>query len=184
MDIYLTAYIALVLIYRGAETYVMTKTGTLTRRPRRDWTALLIAVPYWITLAGAALEYLTLQPARPTIIALVLGALLFVGATAVRVKAHLDLGAQFSMFLEEGRAGGLVTTGIYRTIRHPLYLANVLLFLACPTFLALTWSWIPAALGIAGVLTRIELEERFLMASFEGYATYADGTWKLVPRIY
>lgn len=184
MDAYLIAYIVAVAIYRLSELFVMTQTGTIARKPVRDWTAWLIMVPYWLVIVSPAVEYLARDYRRPSWIALLIGGLFFIAATAVRVKAHLDLGEQFSMFLEEGRDRGLVTTGIYGYIRHPLYLANIFLFLACPAFLAVTWSWVLTAIGIAGVLTRIEMEERFLRRTFEGYEAYRKTTHKLIPGIY
>ncbi|MCU0522075.1 MAG: isoprenylcysteine carboxylmethyltransferase family protein [Anaerolineae bacterium] len=184
MDSYLIAYIGLVLLYRFAETAVMIRTGTVTRRPVKDLTAWMIVIPYWLVIASTAIEYTSGRHEQPPLVAVVVGAILFAAATLVRVRAHLDLGAQFSMFIEEGKEGGLVTTGLYSRIRHPLYLANILLFLACPTFLAVVWAWGAALMGIIGVVTRIEIEEQHLTRTFEGYAAYAKTTWKLVPRIY
>ena len=184
MDLYLVLYLVLILVYRFAETWVMAKFGTLPRRPAKDWTAWMIIVPYWLVIVAPVLEYVAGERQRPSTSALTAGAALFIAATAVRVRAHLDLGAQFSMFLETGRSEGLVTTGLYAWIRHPLYLANLLLFLACPTFLAVRWSWLSTAVAFVGVVTRIEIEETLLRERFDGYAEYAEGTWKLVPRLY
>ncbi|MGC9523141.1 MAG: methyltransferase family protein [Anaerolineae bacterium] len=184
MDTYLTAYIALVFLYRVAELAVMTRTGTIAKKPRRDWTAWLIIVPYWLVLVAPPLEYMARDYRRPSVPSLALGVLLFAAATYVRVRAHLDLGKQFSMFLEEGKEEGLVTTGLYGKIRHPLYLGNLLLFLACPTFLGVAWSWILTLVGIVGVVVRIEMEERFLRRTFEGYDAYTEETSRLIPGIY
>jgi len=184
MDPYLIAYIVLVVLYRLSETLTMVKTGTVTRRPAKDWTAWLIMVPYWLVILSSAVEYTSGRHGQPPLAAVIAGVALFAVATALRVRAHLDLGAQFSMFIEEGKSGGLVTTGLYSKIRHPLYLANIALFLACPTFLAVRWAWLAAAMGIVGVVTRIEIEEQHLTRTFDGYATYAQTTWKLIPRIY
>ncbi|MBN1248803.1 MAG: isoprenylcysteine carboxylmethyltransferase family protein [Anaerolineae bacterium] len=184
MDAVLIFYIALVLLYRFSETLVMAKTGTLTRKPKLDWTAYLIMVPYWSVIVVPALVYGTRGGPQPALFFLIAGAVFFAAATVIRVKAHLDLGTQFSMFLEQGRSAGLVTTGLYAKIRHPLYLANVCLFVACPTFLGVVWAWGLTALGIAGVVWRIQAEERFLRESFEGYAAYSESTWRLVPYLY
>jgi protein-S-isoprenylcysteine O-methyltransferase Ste14 len=184
MDTYLVIYIVLVGIYRLAEIFVMTRTGTIARKPVRDWTAWLIMIPYWLIIISPPLEYLAREYRRPGPVALVIGGVFFIAATFVRVKAHLDLGEQFSMFLEEGRERGLVTTGLYAHVRHPLYLANLCLFVACPAFLAVAWSWILTGIGIVGVLVRIEIEERFLRRNFEGYETYSEKTWKVLPLVY
>lgn len=184
MDTYLFLYVVLVLVYRGAEILVMMRTGTIAKKPVRDWTAWLIMVPYWLVIVTPAIDYVGRDYRRPTVVALVIGTLLFALATLVRVRAHLDLGKQFSMFLEENKEQGLVTSGLYAYVRHPLYLANVLLFLACPTFLGVAWPWVITALGIAGIITRIEYEERFLRQTFEGYDAYAKTTWRVIPWIY
>jgi protein-S-isoprenylcysteine O-methyltransferase Ste14 len=185
VDTYLILYIVFVGLYRVSELLVMSKTGTIARKPVRDWTAWLIMVPYWLVIVTPPVAYLARTYRRPGLAALIAGGLLFLAAAVVRVKAHLDLGGEFSMFLEEhDEQQTLVTTGLYKTLRHPLYLANLLLFLACPTFLAVGWAWIITAVGIVGILVRIRMEERFLMHHFEGYADYREKTWKLIPHIY
>lgn len=183
MDTYLIAYILLIVVYRVAESSAMAKTGTLTKRPVRDWTAWLIILPYWFVIAGAPIEYMFAdrQTTLPLVIA---GGVLFIAATGLRAKAHLDLQAGFSMFLEKDPDQELVTTGLYRTVRHPLYLANIVLFVACPLFLGAVYAWAFTLLGIAGVLVRIEIEERFLSEKMADYREYRQRTWKLIPRVY
>jgi protein-S-isoprenylcysteine O-methyltransferase Ste14 len=177
------AYILLVLIYRLAESWAMARTGTIHRRPVADWTAALIMVPYWLVILGSAFEYITFQqPSTP--LAAVLGALLFAEATLVRVRAHLDLGEGFSMFLETEEGQEVVTHGLYAHIRHPLYLANVLLFVACPMFLSVRFAWVAALLGIGGVVARINLEERFLLEEMPGYGEYQKQTARLIPKVW
>jgi protein-S-isoprenylcysteine O-methyltransferase Ste14 len=77
-----------------------------------------------------------------------------------------------------------VRNGLYAHIRHPLYLANILLFIACPLFLQSTFSWAIALLGLIGVLIRIRLEERFLQSTTERYEEYKSETWALIPGVY
>ncbi len=179
----LIAYIAWVLIYRVAENVAMRKAGSAGKQPVRDWTAWLIIVPYYLVLLGAPAEHLYLET-EPGVLHWVLGSLLFLAATVVRTKAHLDLQKGFSMFLETPEEQGLVTTGLYGAIRHPLYLGNLLLFLACPLFLAVTWTWALTALGIVGLLVRIPIEERFLAERFAAYESYKKESAALIPGIY
>jgi protein-S-isoprenylcysteine O-methyltransferase Ste14 len=184
MDTYLILYIGLVGIYRVSELIVMSKTGTVARKPVRDWTAWLIMVPYWLVIVTPPVEYLMRAYRRPGLSALIIGGLFFLAATIIRVKAHLDLGGSFSMFLEQDEEQPLVTSGLYATIRHPLYLANLFLFVACPAFLAARWAWVLTLIGIVGVLVRIEMEERFLSDQVADYEAYRRVTWKLVPGLY
>jgi len=102
----------------------------------------------------------------------------------VRVKAHLDIGPSFSMAVEVPSGGGLSRQGLYSVIRHPLYLGNALLFIGCPMFMASRFSWAAAALGLAGIIIRIDLEERYLMERVEGYREYRRDIYKIIPYIY
>jgi protein-S-isoprenylcysteine O-methyltransferase Ste14 len=179
----LYAYAACIVVYRVVESLAMRRAGSYARRPRRDWTMALIVVPYYLVLVGPLLEHLAFEW-RPGPVNVALGGLCFAAAAFFRAKAHLDLGRGFSMAIERTEGAGLVDTGLYRTVRHPLYLGNVFLFIACPLFLAARLSYIVAGLGLIGVLIRIRIEEAFLMSEFEDYEAYAERTWALVPGLY
>jgi protein-S-isoprenylcysteine O-methyltransferase Ste14 len=78
----------------------------------------------------------------------------------------------------------LVTWGPYRWVRHPMYLA--ILLVVGPTWLAWASSWRSAAfVMLAGVLiAKLRHEERLLLGWFEGYAAYRVSTWRLLPGVY
>ena len=80
----------------------------------------------------------------------------------------------------------LVTTGPYRWVRHPLYLAGVTLF-ASIGLVAANWfilSWALVAV-IAVRLAVIPREEAQLMARFgDAYRAYRSGTGSLVPLLW
>lgn len=83
------------------------------------------------------------------------------------------------------RAGSqLITGGIYRFVRHPLYLSLMLL----ATGWALLWQS-PAG-GLLAVLQAVffdakaRCEERFLTAQFPDYAGYAQRTARFFPGLY
>ena len=183
IDTALYAYAAAIIIYRVVEGAIMRRTGSFSRRPKQDWTMGLIAVPYYLVMVGPLLEYLYFEW-RPQPIHVGLGAVCLAAATVLRAKGHLDLGSGFSMAIERAAGSELVETGLYATIRHPLYLGNVALFVGCPLFLAARLSWVFTVLGFVGVLVRIQIEERFLMEQLEGYEAYRERTWALIPGIY
>ncbi len=184
MDSYLIIYVVLAVAYRAVDILILFRTRTIAKKPDRDWTEWLIMVPYWLVVVAPAIEYLGRDYRRPSVFALVVGAILFALAMILRARAHLDLNKQFTRFIEEGKERGLVTSGLYAYVRHPLYLSEVVYFLACPTFLGVAWAWVLTAIGIAGIVTRIRVEERLLRESFEGYEAYAENTWTLIPWIY
>jgi protein-S-isoprenylcysteine O-methyltransferase Ste14 len=80
--------------------------------------------------------------------------------------------------------GGLVTTGPYRFIRHPIYTAVCLFVL--PAVVAY-WSVLSVLCGIlvfASSLLRIFLEEKMLVARYPEYRQYAAHTPRMLPPIF
>jgi len=87
--------------------------------------------------------------------------------------------------IQSDRGHAVCTTGPYRLVRHPMYLAVILVIVAVPLFLGSLYSLIPAALIVGLFVLRTSLEDRTLHQELPGYADYAARTrWKLVPRVW
>ncbi len=77
--------------------------------------------------------------------------------------------------------GGLVRTGPYALIRHPMYTAALLFIWAS---ILGHWSPLNALLGVVGiglVLIRIPVEERLVAARYPEYLEYARTTKRVIP---
>jgi protein-S-isoprenylcysteine O-methyltransferase Ste14 len=106
--------------------------------------------------------------------------LILFGSTAA-VIALVRLGRSFSMMAEARR---LVTSGPYRFVRHPLYLAEELAIIGISMqFFSLSTAFV-LALQIAFQLRRMHNEEAVLAQSFPEYAQYRARTARLIPGIY
>lgn len=79
-----------------------------------------------------------------------------------------------------GRDGQLVTRGLYRWVRHPLYTAGLLILWANP---AVTWNVLAFNLGVtAYLIAGAVLEELKLLVEFgDAYAAYRRRTPMLLP---
>ena len=66
----------------------------------------------------------------------------------------------------------IVDTGLYGIVRHPMYMATLLLFLAMPLVLGSPLSFAVMLLYIPLIVKRIRNEEEVLEAGLEGYADY------------
>ncbi len=79
----------------------------------------------------------------------------------------------------------VITTGPYSLVRHPLYLASLLIFGFSPLALGSYWALIPVALYPAVLVARILNEEKVLLRELDGYADYCKVVrYRLIPRIW
>ena len=79
----------------------------------------------------------------------------------------------------------VIDTGLYGIVRHPMYTATILLFLAMPLVLG---SWLSFAILLlypVVILLRIRNEEQVLEAGLEGYTEYKQRVrYRLIPYIW
>ncbi|HEY3296063.1 MAG TPA: isoprenylcysteine carboxylmethyltransferase family protein [bacterium] len=104
-------------------------------------------------------------------------------ALLLMVWARLTLGVRSFHYTADPTAGGLVISGPYRLMRHPIY-AAVLLFVW--TSVISHWSALHVLLGLlatAGAVFRMLSEERQLRAHYPGYDDYARHTRRVIPFI-
>lgn len=82
-------------------------------------------------------------------------------------------------------AASLTTTGMYSLMRHPLYVANFLIFLGMALFPGVGWFAVMAVLAYWLYYERIIMaEEAFLVKEFgETYQQWTQHTPALVPRL-
>jgi protein-S-isoprenylcysteine O-methyltransferase Ste14 len=105
-------------------------------------------------------------------------------AVALMVWARLTFGQRSFHAAANPSAGGLVTTGPYRLIRHPIYTAACLF--GWSGILA-HWSAINVMLGallFAGAVGRMLCEERLISEIYPEYRDYAQSTKRMVPYIF
>jgi protein-S-isoprenylcysteine O-methyltransferase Ste14 len=87
--------------------------------------------------------------------------------------------------IQADRGHQVCTTGPYKFIRHPMYLAVILTVLCLPLVLGSLWAFLPAVLIAALFVLRTSLEDKTLRNELPGYAEYAEKvTWKLVPKVW
>ena len=100
---------------------------------------------------------------------------LFVPALVLWTAAHLRLGGSFAVRAE---AHELVTGGVYKRLRHPIYVSGMLMILSI-MICARKLQWLPlwGAFAVLQV-ARARKEERVLEATFgQSYRDYKSKTW-------
>jgi len=110
----------------------------------------------------------------------------FTGAILMLWRAHYDLGRNFSATLQITGQHSLITGGIYRHIRHPMYTAHLLWAISQGLLLA-NWfaGWAFLVLSVPLYIVRIPREEGMMLEHFGArYSEYMSRTGRLIPRIW
>ena len=115
-----------------------------------------------------------------------LGTATFAVALIGFYRTHRDLGRFWSVTLTIRQTHELVTTGVYRHVRHPMYAAFFLWAVAQALLLP---NWIAGPAGLVGFGTlfglRVRREERMMEATFgDAYRAYAARTWRMIPGVF
>lgn len=114
-----------------------------------------------------------------------------VGATVLFLIAYgiyaevLRENAYLSRTIEVQEGQTVVDTGLYGIVRHPMYSATLILFLAMPLMLGSLYAFGVFLLYPALIVRRIRHEERLLERELEGYVAYQQKVrWRLVPFVW
>lgn len=106
---------------------------------------------------------------------------LFAAGVLMTMTAFLTLGTSFGVLpaLRE-----IVVRGPYRLVRHPAYVGELLMALACFVAGPSTWALSAWLLLLPGAMWRILAEERVLSRN-DAYAAYQQRMrWRLVPGVW
>jgi protein-S-isoprenylcysteine O-methyltransferase Ste14 len=159
-------------------------------RPERGRERILLATSFCGLFVIPLIYVLINQPRfanypfRPALA--FIGTAVFAGALALFYRIHQELGRSWSVTLEIRDRHVLVTDGLYRHLRHPMYTAFWLWALAQALLLPNAIAG-PAGLVGFGILFfgRVEREERMMLDKFgEEYASYRARTKRIIPGIY
>ena len=115
-----------------------------------------------------------------------IGTAVFAAALLLLWRSHADLGRNWSATLRIRQQHSLVTDGIYRYIRHPMYAAHLLWAIAQGLLLE-NWlaGWVFLVTFIPLYLVRAPKEEQMMLDNFgEEYRNYISRTGGIIPRIW
>lgn len=131
-----------------------------------------------LCLLGVLVLTASRQPGVLSFIIAALAILLGLAAMLAMTKPTL------TVMPEVARGAELSTNGPYKYIRHPMYLALILLGLA---MLVQDFTYIRLGVYVALIILLIfksRYEERLLAAHYRTYATYQKKTYRFIPKIY
>jgi protein-S-isoprenylcysteine O-methyltransferase Ste14 len=87
--------------------------------------------------------------------------------------------------IQADRGQVVVQEGLYRRIRHPMYLGIMLSFLGIPLLLNSWWGMIPSVVIVGLFVYRTYREDQMLIDSLAGYVEYTQKVkYRLLPGIW
>ena len=115
----------------------------------------------------------------------IIGLALFIIGFVVLLVGHVTLWRNYSSFLVIHKDHQLITRGIYRFTRNPIYLGTLMALIGLPVYAASLYGFLTSLVMIPIFLYRIRLEEGLLAEEFqEAFQKYKKYTKRLVPFIY
>lgn len=144
------------------------------------WVGFLVPVIWVLSPAFSFAEYpLHSVPLVAGVTCLAIGLWLF-------FRSHADLGTNWSVTLELRQEHRLISQGVYRAIRHPMYSALILYSvgqaLVIPNWVAGSSNVIALAVLLA---LRLGAEEKMMAEQFgDEYAAYSARTKRFVPGVW
>jgi len=117
---------------------------------------------------------------------IVLGFVFFIVSTillnwAMAVNPHFEP----TVRIQKDRGHKVISSGPYRIVRHPGYLAGILYTLSIPLIMGSVFTFIPVGIYAILYMIRTTLEDRTLHKELDGYSEYAKKVkHKLIPGIW
>lgn len=153
------------------------------KQSNQKWVVALSGLMFLLGFIAAGLDYRYNWSKIPNSVVIVSSVLFLLGyalyGEVLRENAHLSR----TIKVEEGQK--IIDTGLYRIVRHPMYLATILMFLSIPLILGSFVSFfifLPYPILIA---KRIKNEETVLEKDLEGYMEYKKKVrYKLIPFVW
>ncbi len=185
--IWIVLFIAIVIVRKIHERRAGER-ATLKRTPIVEATLMLLwgiasgVLPFFC-IFGTWLDFVNLPFKIPSVFGFA-GTLIFLISIWLLHRSHVDLGKLWSSTVEPESKQILVTEGVFKRVRHPMYSAHVLWGIAqillIPNLIA---GPLALVLIFAVIALRVPREEQALLEEFgDDYRLYIKKTGRIFPK--
>jgi protein-S-isoprenylcysteine O-methyltransferase Ste14 len=189
-------FVAVLVLAFGASALVLARVNPVIYRARSrfqpgtkawDKRLLLVMLPAMVAIIPVgALDAGRFHWSSVPLWAVFLGYAAMIAAIAVTgwaqaVNPFFEPGVR----IQSERHQRVIDTGPYRFVRHPGYIAAILLFFGMAIALGSYWALVPALVATVLLVVRTSWEDRLLRTDLPGYADYAHRTrFRLFPGVW
>lgn len=142
-----------------------------------DYIYWILGVLLNLLIVSSLVEHFTIQ--RSSLALTLVGVSLAIAALVIRHFGIKNLGINFSEHIKVPKK--VVVTGMYKYIRHPIYMSSMLYVFSLPLVLNSYYSLAISVLICILLNVRADLEERILIKQ-DNYKEYITKTNKFLPR--
>ena len=161
-------------------------TKRLNNKEKRSTQKGVVAMSGLIFIGGfvvAGLNYRFGWHTLPNYISYLFATIFIIGYTLYAEVMRENTYLSRTIEIQENQT--VVSTGLYGIVRHPMYMATVLMYLAMPLVLGSLIAFGIMLLYIPIIIRRINDEEQLLKSELPGYTEYCTQVhWRLIPFIY
>jgi len=119
----------------------------------------------------------------PAILSVASDVLVFLGYTLFIIVLRENHYASRIVEVEQNQK--VISSGPYAIVRHPMYVAVILMYVFTPLALGSYWGIIPALTILPSIFFRIRSEEKVLASELEGYVEYTQKVrHRLIPGVW
>lgn len=131
----------------------------------------------------SAFDYRFRWSSVPATVCVVGDVLVAIGLVLAMLVVIQNSYAAANVTVESGQT--LVSTGLYRLVRHPMYTGNVIMMVGIPLALGSYWGLLFVVPGLVVLVIRIRDEEKLLALELDGYREYTQQVhYRLVPYLW
>lgn len=111
------------------------------------------------------------------------GCIIAAAGPLIIIWASINLGRSISPFPTPNEKGVLITSGIFKFIRHPIYSGFLLLLIGVTISTGSLSRVVITLLSMIFYSIKASYEEQRLMKKYPGYFQYKEQTGKFIPKI-
>ena len=159
------------------------------RQPKQDkmaTTIILLAIALGLNTISVDVFYLNIFEAPGPVLKYIGLAVFLIGYTIILLTMIQNEFAESVVNIQEERNQVLIETGLYSTIRHPMYSGFMLFFSGTALWMgSIFMATIGTVILMMAFIPRILIEEQTLELELAGYTAYLDRVkYRIIPKIY
>ncbi len=171
------------VMFWGAPDFLAKRLDAREKQATQKGVVALSGLMFVAGFVVAGLDYRFSWSKIPAAVTMIASALFLAAyalyAEVMRENAYLSR----TIKVEEGQK--VVDTGLYGIVRHPMYMATILLFLMIPIILGSWYALIVFAFYPVIIVVRLKDEEDLLTRELPGYAEYKKKVkYRIIPFIW